>query len=148
MKGGLSATSIDGEERRFTFGGAVYEGDTLHTGDAAFAVLAFRDESRITLQATLVFRLNDTRMPRTSQTKQRALMRLFQGGIRAVSGLISKVRPTSYAVETPVGIISTRGTSYDIICPTRDCFVITRAGSLALERGGKINDLRPNSTVF
>ena len=43
-------------------------------------------------------------------------MRLIQGGIRAVAGLISKARPEAYKVATPVATISTRGTRFDIVC--------------------------------
>lgn len=152
VKGGLTATSIDGKERVVHLGGAIYEGDTLHTGDGAFAVLAFRDESRITLQANTRFQIKRHAYTENKPAETGALMRLFQGGIRAVSGLISKVRPASYTVETPVGIISTRGTNFDILCPksdlTIDCFVITRIGLLTHEFGGVIIDLPPESTAF
>ena len=151
-KGVLTATSIDGNERVVHLGGAIYEGDSLHTGDGAFAVLAFRDESRITLQANTRFQIERHAYNGNKPDETGALMRLFQGGIRAVSGLISKVRPSSYTVETPIGIISTRGTNFDILCPTSDstidCFVISRIGLLTHEFGGEIIHLSPKSTAF
>lgn len=152
-KGELSATSVDGTERVVHLGGSIYEGDTLLTGDDAFAVLAFHDESRITLQANTQFQIERHAYTEQKSDQTGALMHLFQGGIRAVSGLISKVRPASYKVETPVGTISTRGTSFDVLCQgerknSADCFVETRSGLLSHESDGKIIELPPNSVAF
>ncbi|MCP4471273.1 MAG: hypothetical protein GY815_11415 [Gammaproteobacteria bacterium] len=147
-KGVLSATSIDGKQRVVHLGGAIYEGDTLLTGNDAFAVLTFHDESRITLQANTHFQIERHTYTEKKSDETGALMHLFQGGIRAVSGLISKVRPASYKVETPVGTLSTRGTSFDVLCPTADCFVETRSGLLSYESDGKIIELPPKSVAF
>lgn len=147
-KGVLTATSLEGKERVIHLGGAIYEGDTLNTGEGTIAVLAFRDESRITLQANTRFQIERHTYTENKPDEIRALMRLFRGGIRAVSGLISKVRPTAYTLKTPVGVISTRGTKFDVLCPANACFVRSREGLLTHETGGKSINLPPNSTAF
>ena len=147
-KGELIATSSDGKERVVHLGGAIYEGDTLQTGADAFAVLAFRDESRITLQANTRFQIAQHAYTEAKPEETGALMQLFKGGIRAVSGLISKVRPESYKVKTPVGTLSTRGTKFTAFCPTPDCFVVTHEGLLRHEIEGTSTDLPPKSVAF
>ena len=115
-KGEASAVSLFNKRRALAAGGPVFQGDTLETGAGAFAVIAFRDESRITLLENTQFRINRHRYDAQAPESGSALMRLLRGGIRVVAGLISKVRPEAYEVATPVATISTRGTRFDVVC--------------------------------
>ena len=116
VKGEASAVSLFDERRELSAGGPVFQGDTLETGPGAFAVIAFRDESRITLLESTRFRIDRHEYDAQQPEQSSALMRLIRGGIRAVAGLISKARPEAYKVATPVATISTRGTRFDIVC--------------------------------
>ena len=116
VKGEASAVSLFAKRRSLSAGGPVFQGDTLETGVGAFAVIAFRDESRITLLENTRFRINRHRYDAQAPERGSALMRLLRGGIRVVAGLISKVRPEAYEVATPVATISTRGTRFDVVC--------------------------------
>ena len=116
VKGEASAVSLFDKRRSLSAGGPVFQGDTLETGSGAFAVIAFRDESRITLLENTQFRISRHEYDAEAPERSSALMRLLRGGIRIVAGLISRVRPEAYEVATPVATISTRGTRFDVVC--------------------------------
>ena len=116
VKGEASAVSLFNKRRSLSAGGPVFQGDSLETGVGAFAVIAFRDESRITLLENTRFRINRHQYDAQAPESGSALMRLLRGGIRVVAGLISKARPEAYEVATPVATISTRGTRFDVVC--------------------------------
>lgn len=116
LQGELKATSLAGETRTMRLGASFYEGDILATGSESFAVLIFRDESRITLQATTRFQVERFRRDEETPDASSALLRLFNGGLRAVSGLIASDKELSYKIATPVATISTRGTRFDLVC--------------------------------
>ena len=120
VKGELVAQSLFGKSRTLPVGGPLFQGDTLATGPGAFAVLAFRDESRITLLENTRFRVDRHEYDAEKPENSSALMRLVRGGIRAVAGLISRARPEAYKIATPVATISTRGTRFDLVC-AGDC---------------------------
>ena len=116
VKGEASAVSLFNKRRPLAAGGPVFQGDTLETGAGAFAVIAFRDESRVTLLENTQFRINRHEFDAQAPERGSALMRLLRGGIRVVAGLISRIRPEAYEVATPVATISTRGTRFDVVC--------------------------------
>ena len=116
VNGEASAVSLFNNRRPLAAGGPVFQGDTLETGAGAFAVIAFRDESRVTLLENTRFRINRHEYDARAPDRGSALMRLLRGGIRVVAGLISRVRPEAYEVATPVATISTRGTRFDVVC--------------------------------
>ena len=116
VRGEAAAVSLFGRPRALAAGGPVFQGDTLETGAGAFAVIAFRDESRITLLENTQFRISRHEYDVEAPERSSALMRLLRGGIRAVAGLISRARPESWELATPVATISTRGTRFDVVC--------------------------------
>jgi len=116
LRGQLSATDKHKKTRQVFTGGPLYEGDLLKTGLSSFAVLAFKDKSRITLKTNTEFEIKkhhyNAKKPETSS----ALMSLLKGGLRAVSGLIGKKNKDAYRMRTPVATIGIRGTGYDLHC--------------------------------
>ena len=116
VKGKAHAVSLFNKQRALAAGGPVFQGDTLETGAGAFVVIAFRDESRVTLLEDTQFRISRHEYDARSPERASALMRLLRGGIRVVAGLISRIRPEAYEVATPVATISTRGTRFDVVC--------------------------------
>lgn len=133
LRGQISATDEHKKTRQLFTGGPLYEGDTLKTGLSSFAVLAFKDKSRITLNANSEFEIKkhyyNAKAPETSS----ALMSLLKGGLRAVSGLIGKKNKDAYRMRTPVATIGIRGTGYDIQCEG-DCVSEAQSLNTPLER--------------
>ena len=157
-KGEVGAVSLFGKQRPLSAGGAVFQGDTLETGPDAFVVVAFRDESRVTVLADSRFRIDRHEYDAQRPGSGSALMRLLRGGIRAAAGLISRARPEAYKVATPVATISTRGTRFDVVCAGtcvdeagtgRDgLFVLVRLGRVASESSAGTFELGAGATAF
>ncbi len=116
MQGSLTGTSTGGAPRAMALGASLYEGDLLETGADSFAVLVFKDESRMTLQASSRFLIERHQYRADDPEASSALVRLFNGGLRVISGLIAKQKPSAFEVITPVASITTRGTRFDVVC--------------------------------
>ena len=116
LRGQLSVTGKHKKTRQVFVGGPIYEGETLKTGGSSFVVLAFKDKSRITLNSDTIFEIKKHHYVKDKPEKSSALMELFKGGLRAVSGLIGRKNKKAYQMRTPVATIGIRGTGYDIQC--------------------------------
>jgi hypothetical protein len=116
IRGGLSAKSYAGGTRDLKSGDAIFEGDTLVTGDSGYAILVFRDRSRVSLQANTEFRVDELKFDEKKQESHSALFSLLKGGLRTVTGLIGKLSPQKYQMRTAVATIGIRGTGYDLLC--------------------------------
>ena len=158
VKGGAGAVSLLGKQRRLPVGGPVFQGDTLETGPGAFVVIAFRDESRLTLLENTRFRIDRHEYDAERPGNSSALMRLIRGGIRAAAGLISRARPEAYKVATPVATISTRGTRFDLVCAgacvdeaqggLNGLFLLVRFGRVASESPAGTFEFGAGATAF
>ena len=110
----------DQPPRQAVRGAPIYAGDQLTTSSRSFAVLAFRDRSRITLREDTEFAVESLNFNDQDPTANSALFRLVRGGIRALTGLIGKKNHHAYQVNTPFATIGIRGTGYDLVC-LADC---------------------------
>ncbi|OUR63614.1 hypothetical protein A9Q79_09750 [Methylophaga sp. 42_25_T18] len=116
IKGTLTITSNTQYSRLAVKGAPLYQGDTLLSGKDAYAVLAFRDKGRITIQAETTFKIDTLQFEQTSGGQDKALFDLIQGGLRALTGLIGEENKEAYQVNTPVATIGIRGTGFDLVC--------------------------------
>lgn len=102
--------------RTLTEGAPLFAGDTVRTEGGAYAQLGFRDESRVTLHAQTVFRIESFQ---DTGAGEGMLLRLLRGGMRAVTGLIGKRNPASVKYATSVATIGIRGSGAAIHCAGR-----------------------------
>jgi len=110
-KGVVSARGLDGASRLVGKDAPVYEGDVLITGQSSFAVFETTDGTRVTVRPDTVFGLESYAH---GQGKESAIMRLAKGGIRAVSGMITKLNQESgLRLHTPTAVVAVRGTQFD-----------------------------------
>ncbi len=122
VRRGLVAKSVDGVSRDLKAGSAIFEGDTLVTRSNAYAILVFKDKSRVSLQANTVFRVDAMKFEEEKPKESTALFSLLRGGLRTITGLIGKLNPRKYSMRTTVATIGIRGTGYDLMC-TGSCMV-------------------------
>lgn len=115
LRGELSANDKAKKMRRLTLGGPVYEGDQLITGSNSTAVVAFRDEGRITLQENTIFRVEQFKYDKAAK-QESAVLRLVRGGVRVVTGLIGRIRHEDYQFHIANATIGIRGTGFDSWC--------------------------------
>lgn len=115
VQGELSVKDEAGRARKLLPGAPVYEGDTLMTDKKAYAVVAFLDESRVSLQENTRFLVEKFRYDKAA-SQENAVLRLLKGGVRVVTGLIGRVNHDDYKFEVANATIGIRGTGFDAWC--------------------------------
>lgn len=115
VQGDLSAKDEGSKVRKLLLGAPLYEGDALITGKKSYAVVAFRDESRISLQESTVFQVEKFKYDKAA-SQENAVLRLLKGGVRVVTGLIGRVNRDNYQFRVATATIGIRGTGFDAWC--------------------------------
>ena len=134
-RGDVTAENFRDETRDLATRDAIFEGDTIRTGQGAYAVMVFRDRSRVSLQELTDFRVDELRYSSKKVLKgASALFSLLRGGLRTVTGLIGRDNPNSYRMRTAVATMGIRGTGYDVIC-TGPCAFDGSTSSTPLPEG-------------
>lgn len=116
LSGEAFATSSAGQKRRLANGAAIYPTELVETGPGAYAVLAFRDESRITLGSSTRFKVDQFAFDANQPQQGRFLMSLLRGTLRAFTGLISKANNRNVKFTTATATVGVRGTGLDLVC--------------------------------
>jgi hypothetical protein len=117
VQGKLAGKSGSGKSRKLRLGSSVYEGDTLSTGKKSYAVVAFRDEGRVSLQADTIFQVEKFKYNKKSTEKEEnAVLHLFKGGVRVVTGWIGRLNRDNYKFKIANATIGIRGTGFDVWC--------------------------------
>lgn len=138
VQGDISALDPRGQRRRLVDGGSVYPGETVETGMAARGVLAFRDESRLTLGASTRFRVDNFVFDDKNPSDGRFLVSLLRGSMRALSGLIGKANHRNVGFSTPTATIGIRGTGLDVDCGADDaCSFFSWLGTIEVTPAGQ-----------
>ena len=99
-------------------GSPLRQGDVVSTSDGGFAMLTFSDGTKITLRPNSTFAVDKFAHDAGEES---ALFRLVKGGLRAVTGLVSKRNPQGMQVNASTSTIGIRGTSFDARICENDC---------------------------
>ncbi|OYT92642.1 MAG: hypothetical protein CFE43_07225 [Burkholderiales bacterium PBB3] len=141
LQGELSALDTSGERRAMAAGASVYPGETLETKMGAKAVIAFRDDSRLTLGAGTRFRVDSFVFDDQNPKDGRFLVSLLSGSLRALTGLIGKSNNRNVRFTTNTATIGIRGTGLDLDCGTDPkvlgCNFYTWLGTIEVTQIGK-----------
>jgi hypothetical protein len=129
-QGEIFAVDGAGQRRRLVEGGSVYPGDVVETARGAQAVLAFRDESRVTLGSQTRFRLDNFVYDERNAGDGRFLASILRGSVRALTGLIARANNRNVGFSTSTATIGIRGTGVDMLC-TGHCADDSAAASAA-----------------
>jgi hypothetical protein len=92
-------------------GDQVLQGDTVESGDDGAIGVTFRDDCRISLGPRSRLDLSAFEFV-PAQRRYSFIVRLTQGSLQYISGIIAKLAPASASIQTPVGTIAVRGTSF------------------------------------
>ena len=137
-QGEINAVDGGGQRRRLVDGGSVYPGETVETGNAARGVLAFRDDSRLTLGAATRFRVDNFVFDDKNPSEGRFLVSLLRGSVRALTGLIGKANNRNVGFTTATATIGIRGTGLDLDCSSEgSCSFFTWLGSIEITPNGQ-----------
>lgn len=130
VEGGMNVVDAAGQKRLLVKGASVYPGDVVETEVATRAVLAFRDDSRVSLGAQTRFRVDNFVFDDKNPTEGRFLASLLRGSVRALTGLIAKSNNRNVGFNTPTATVGIRGTGLDMDCADVGCSLFTWLGSI------------------
>ena len=116
LRGRSSASAAAGSSRKLSVGSSLFAGDIIETELRAIAVIAFKDQSRITLQQSTRFKIERLEFQPKNPETGSMFLRLLKGGLRAVTGLIGKKNQAGFRIVTPAATIGIRGTGFDLVC--------------------------------
>ena len=115
-RGNVSAREDGRERRSLGVGAAVYQRDRIETGRGSFTVIAFNDQTRVTLSPDSAFRIEEHEFKPQQPDENNSFLRFLQGGLRLVTGAIGRLNPKAFRVGTPTATIGIRGTGFDLVC--------------------------------
>ncbi len=119
-RGAVTVQQADGSGARLIGqGDNLNQGEVVKTGSKSFAILRLEDDTRMTLRPGTSFAVEEYTAQRNS--KASALLRLFRGGMRTITGFISKMNPGGYKIKTATATIGIRGTEFDARLCAQDC---------------------------
>ena len=114
---GRASAQEDGEDSRvLDVGAAVYERDQVQTGIKSFVVIAFNDQTRVTLAPQSAFRIEEHEYRPEQPDENNSFFSFLQGGLRIVTGAIGLLNRKAVRVATPTATIGIRGTGFDLVC--------------------------------
>ena len=114
LSGTLSVKRADGSVRILSMKSEVIPGDTLETQKDSYAQIKFTDGATITLKPNTQFTVAAYTFVQNKPEEDNLVFSLLKGGIRAVSGLISKRGDQhAYKMNTTTATIGIRGTIFD-----------------------------------
>lgn len=114
--GDIGAVDAEGVRRLLVPGGSVYPGETVQTAADARAILAFRDDTRLTVGPGTRFRVDSFVFDAQNSREGRFLVSLLRGSMRALTGLIGKANTRNVGFSTPTATVGIRGTGIDLDC--------------------------------
>ena len=123
LSGPLLAKKLNGTTKILTRNSAVEEGDTLITEKRTYARIKFIDSSDVTLRPGTLFKVERFSYNEKAPKNDSAIMSLVKGGLRSVTGKISKRgNQDAYEMKTPTATIGVRGTAYGAtFCQGGEC---------------------------
>ena len=97
-------------------GAPLYASDKVETVAGGHAVLAFRDDTRITLNSGTRLALTQYTFEPEKPAQGSSIFQLLRGGLRVATGLIGKANPSQVRFQSATATIGIRGTVFDIAC--------------------------------
>jgi hypothetical protein len=110
----VSESDLSQEPRLLTVGAPIYASDKLTSELGGYAVLVFKDKGRVTLDQNSVFSIKEYSY-KQAEKADNAVYDLVTGGMRVLTGLITKDNKEAFKHDTPVATIGIRGTGYSAV---------------------------------
>jgi hypothetical protein len=118
-RGTVSAQSTGGE-RALKQGDSIFVEDQIVTGDKSFAVVQFSDGAKVTVRPNSAMIVEE--YVYNGGSDDAATLSLVEGGLRVITGAMTKQDPESYKVKTPVALMGVRGTEFAVmLCDEEVC---------------------------
>ncbi len=125
----------DETRERLAVGLPVLRGDQVQTESESSSQISFDDKSVVTVRPASKIGIEDFAW-NPGEGTGRAVLELFMGAFRAVTGLIAERKPETYNVKTPVALIGVRGTDFGArYCAEQECSIAVDGDTLTLSEG-------------
>lgn len=117
LSGTISAQRADGSVRALAERSNILVGDVISTERDSYAQLRFNDGGQVTLRPNTQVRIEQFAYDERRPGGDNFAMRLFKGGLRALTGLIGKRtnNRNAYRMVTSTATIGIRGTDYSVL---------------------------------
>ncbi|AMC33163.1 FecR family protein [Janthinobacterium sp. B9-8] len=120
VQGAASAQGKNGGLKLIGRGSILNEGDEIITAPNSHAVLKFNDGGQITVRPDTRMKIDSFAFGQNGR-EDSMVLGLFKGGLRAVTGLISKQSANAAKIQTSSATIGIRGTDFDARLCAGDC---------------------------
>ncbi len=107
---GTVVAIADGEKRTLATRGALHVKDTIAVGEKGFIQIMFQDGTVLAMEENSELELRQFAYDVWNSDENILDFNMMSGGIRFLTGKISKHNPEAFSVETPLGTIGIRGT--------------------------------------
>lgn len=114
LQGQVTATGSDGQSRTLSRGAALFSEDKIQSAADSHAVLAFRDQSRMTVTPNSTVALENVHFEGADASEGNFSAKLIKGSMRAFTGLLGKKKPEAVKFNAATATIGIRGTGMDI----------------------------------
>jgi len=119
-RGAVIIQNMDGSNARLVAKNVpLQRGEVLLTGDESFIIAKLKDGTRLTLRSNSSFSVEQFNPAKDSTAS--AVLRLFSGGMRVISGYISQRSPDGYKIKTNVATLGIHGATLDVRLCKDDC---------------------------
>ena len=110
---------------------AIASGDTLSTQGDTYARVKFNDGTEVVLRPNTQFKIENFSYEEAVPAKDNILFGLLKGGLRSVSGLISKRNKDNIRYTTATATVGIRGTHFGMLLCFADCANIPTVSGIA-----------------
>lgn len=132
LSGILSAKKPDGSSKVLAVRSMVEEGDVLTTEKGTYARMKFRDGGDVVLRPNTQIKVENYSFEEAKPESDGALLSIFKGGMRMVTGLIAKRNKDKISVRAPSATIGIRGTHFGaLFCYQENCADVPTVSGLA-----------------
>ena len=136
LSGPVQVQQADGKAMAARVGSRLNEGETLVTGKGAYARLEMSDGGEMVLRPETQLKIESYRFEKSTPLQDLSVYKLLQGGLRAITGLISKRgNREAYRLNTVTATVGIRGTQYDVRLCQADCGALADGTYVAVRFG-------------
>lgn len=134
---GSATVDRDGQRTPAVESQPLYTGDALEVGESSVAQLRFEDDSVFVVPGGSRLRVDEFRMP-GPRSGGRAIYTLESGGVRTITGKVSKAGKDQYELRTEEATITVAGSAYTAMRCQNGCAKKYKAGLYVRAEAGVI----------
>ena len=147
MSGSVSVQKVDGSVTVGAAGTKIGVGDTLVTGSRSYVRMEMTDGGEMVLRPESQLLLQSYAFTDEKRSEDSLVMRMIKGGMRTVTGLISKRgNRDAYQLITPTATIGIRGTQFDLRVCDANCGSLPN-GTYVAVRFGAVEAASPQGSL-